>query len=76
MMTHPLEKWRLKEQARRGKPYPRSKLAEELDVWPSRLTQIINDGETPSAELLRRIRGLTGISADKILDASVPVGER
>lgn len=67
---HPLEQWRLEEQQRRGKPLRRYQLAEELGCVPSRLTQIIQDGERPGSDLAVRIRELTGISTDEIFDAA------
>lgn len=67
---HPLERWRLEEQERRGKPYRRYHLADDLGCVPSRLTQIIQDGERPGSDLAVRIKELTGISTDEIFDAS------
>lgn len=66
---HPLEQWRLEEQQRRGKPLRRYQLADELGCSASRLTQIIRDGDRPSSDLAVRIKEVTGLSTDVILDA-------
>jgi plasmid maintenance system antidote protein VapI len=72
---HPLERWRLAEQKRRGTPLRWYQLAKELRCSPSRLSQIVVDGEMPSSDLAIRIRDLTGISTDKILDAAKEIAD-
>ncbi len=67
---HPLEQWRRQEQQRRGKPLRLYQLAAELECVPSRLTQVIRDGDRPGAELAIRIKKLTGISTDDIFAAA------
>lgn len=69
-MMHPLEQWRLEEQERRGKPLRRYQLAKELGCSPSRLTQVIRDCDRPGSDLAVRIREVTGLSTDVILDAA------
>lgn len=70
MTEHPLEIFRAKEAKRRKKPYPRYELASDIGCSKSRYTQIVKDGKSPSAALQKRIKAKTGISADKILEAS------
>jgi transcriptional regulator with XRE-family HTH domain len=70
MDVHPLEQWRLEEQSRRGKPFRRYQLAEQLGCSASRLTQIIRDREPPSLALAARMKQRTGISVDELLAAA------
>lgn len=67
---HPLEQWRVNQEKRLGKRYPRYRLAEELCCVPSWITQIIEEGKPPSGELALRIKRLTGISTDEIFNAA------
>lgn len=67
---HPLEAWRVEEVARMNAPLPKYELAKRLGCSPSRYTQIVNDGKSPSPALAKRIKALTGISLDVLLEAA------
>jgi transcriptional regulator with XRE-family HTH domain len=59
---HPLEKYC------RDREITQDELAKQLGYSASRLSQVIN-GAVPSAEFMLQVRELTGISADRQLDA-------
>ena len=60
---HPLEKYCREQQI------TQFELAEQLGYSASRLSQVIN-GAPPSAQFMLQVRDLTGISADRQLDAA------
>jgi transcriptional regulator with XRE-family HTH domain len=67
---HPLEQWRAQESERRQRTLRRRELAEELGCSASRYTQIVKHKQPPSSALAKRIKALTGISIDKIMEAA------
>ena len=70
MTEHPLETYREAEARRLKRPVPRYEIAEKIGCSKSRYTQIVKDRRPPSAALLSRIKKVTKISADTLLEAS------
>lgn len=66
METHPLENWRIKHNAKAGKPLRRRDLATKIGCSPARYTQMTRHGQMPSIPLAKRIKAFTGISLDAL----------
>lgn len=67
--THPLRDWRNKTgpfEDRDGDLWTQERLAEQVSVVPSLISQIENGGRVPSMGLAKQISALTGISIDSI----------
>lgn len=66
MGDHPLRRWRI-ERELSGET-----LAKLLDTGKSTVSAIETGGRPPSRRLMRKIREVTGITADELLDAAAP----
>ncbi len=66
MQIHPLERW-LEAKKQAGEKVRKGDLAKQVNCSPARISQIVNNGGTPSLALASRLSKVTGIPLDKFV---------
>lgn len=67
MEIHPLEQW-LEAKKLAGEKVRKGDLAKQVKCSPARISQIVNNGGTPSLALAARLSNATGIPLDQFVN--------